>query len=771
MSEFFSIIIEAELAGSGNGWTTLEDVIQPIPIDFKYGIDGHRPHDRVAGPGTLSFALDNSEYNSQGAIGLYSPGHANVLSGWGLGTELRVRLEYVNVASYFKWRGTVDSIKPLPGTGRDRRVFVTCVDWMDETLRATLRGVGVQINQRSDQLFQTIVDNIVKQPAATQIGFGMEQYAYALDQARDFGVSVLSEFQKLASSELGFIFLKGDALQGGTLVFEDRRARAISVTPVATFTSVNVLDADRARGDIINRVQVKTHPRRVDALVGGSDPSTISGLTLWMIADDLALIDGAAVSVWPNDRGSGAGTFDQGTGSAKPVYKTGIVNGHSVVRFDGTGDFLLGSLALSAYFTDSASTMFVVAKKDNVDVEYMFGGNNATPQISLGASSAGVIAGNNDGSADTATEPGDPVAGFFIATWMHDSGQIRAGFSDTRDASLTSVASGNTTALTHISIVGGTSGAASLWDGDIAEILIWNVALSQSDRQSVESYLALKYGITLPYTPVGAGVPGTAVFNLEDTPFIARNTDFTILCPYKDPDQKKARIGSIAQLVPEPTTDYLFNSEEDGTGTDLTAQLEVTASFGGNTADVSIVNNGPSDGYLTFLQIRGLGIYDEAEVVLEAEDTASQAQVGEHVLNFDMPYQSDPNVARDAAFYLLEQNKTQFTVPTKIGFIASGSDAFMRQAILREPSDRISIVDPMTAIDGDFFINGIHLSVDSEGVLRCEWTLVPADLSLYWVLDSPTQSQLGETTKLAYGLFNRYWLLGIAGLGSDTRLS
>lgn len=36
-----------------------------------------------------------------------------------------------------------------------------------------------------------------------------------------------------------------------------------------------------------------------------------------------------------------------------------------------------------------------------------------------------------------------------------------------------------------------------MMNGDIAEIIVYNAVLSQSKQETVESYLALKYGTTL----------------------------------------------------------------------------------------------------------------------------------------------------------------------------------------------------------------------------------------------------------------------------------
>jgi hypothetical protein len=163
---------------------------------------------------------------------------------------------------YERFRGRLEDIDPEPGANFARRVFCTAVDWMDEAARALLRGVVTQVNRRSDQVFETVVAAMPVQPVAWEISEGLDTFPYAVDSARDEGMTALSEFQRIATSELGYIFIKGD----GTLVFESRRKRGLATTNVQTFVDQNLtsLEVRRSRSMLINRVTAVAHPRRVD---------------------------------------------------------------------------------------------------------------------------------------------------------------------------------------------------------------------------------------------------------------------------------------------------------------------------------------------------------------------------------------------------------------------------------------------------------------------------------------------------------------------------
>ncbi len=70
---------------------------------------------------------------------------------------------------------------------------------------------------------------------------------------------------------------------------------------------------------------------------GVFSPTRITGLKLWLDANSLPGADGSSVTAWPDKSASAHHVVEL---TNPPLLKTGIVNGKSVVRFNGTDQFL-----------------------------------------------------------------------------------------------------------------------------------------------------------------------------------------------------------------------------------------------------------------------------------------------------------------------------------------------------------------------------------------------------------------------------------------------
>lgn len=522
--------VEIEYNGVGAGWTDITaDVLTPISI--AYGIRGSGPQDRVASSGTASILLNNSSQNAARTEGYYSPGGAHARPSWTLG--LRVRVQFYDPASatwYVKFIGSIVSITPSAGRNKSRRVQVTATDWIDEAARATVSGLTVQVNKRSDEILSLLINNVTRAPYATSLGTGKDTYAYALDTARDDQANpVLQEIARVTGSELGYFYVKGT----GTVTFEPRFTRS-TLTDSATFNdSMTGLSVEMSRDNLLTKVQAVTYPRTIDT-----------------------------------------------------------------------------------------------------------------------------------------------------------STQI--------------------------------------------------------------------------------------LYTLNNVSSVPAGSTLTLVAGYTDPNNRTSRVGGTSMVTPVAVTDYTANSNNTGTGTDLTAQVTVSATFGGNSAAVTITNNASIDAYITKLQLRGLGIYDYGKTVGQDEDAAVAAQFGQSSVTLDMPYQNDPAVGVNAARYLLgiygadqigiwrlgTVGSSELGVTTQLAYwvqnsigsvsIAPSTAALQTQILARDVGDRIKIIETVTGVSKSFYIQAVNLTVSAPGNPFVTWTLAPADAQLYWKLGQTGYSELGTSTRLVY---------------------
>jgi hypothetical protein len=86
-----SYAVEAKF--DGINWTDITaDVIDTI--SWKYGILGSGPLDRIGDPGEMSIKLNNTETNSGGVTGYYTPGHPLCRVGFTVGLPVRLTATY-----------------------------------------------------------------------------------------------------------------------------------------------------------------------------------------------------------------------------------------------------------------------------------------------------------------------------------------------------------------------------------------------------------------------------------------------------------------------------------------------------------------------------------------------------------------------------------------------------------------------------------------------------------------------------------------------------
>lgn len=240
--------------------------------------------------------------------------------------------------NFTRFRGRLDSVQPIAGIYERRTSRCVAVDWMDDAARAKVSGLAVQIDKRPDEVFEELVNSVPFAPDAIEVQESPDTYPYALDNTEDEKSTVLNELQKLALSELAVIYQKAD----GTVVFESRINRAKSSGSVDTFEDVSSLsgfDHAAARNDTISRIQLITHPRRVD-----SGNTTV----LFRLDNPVQVGSGSTATILgpyrdPNQEASRVGGTDMQTPVAGTDYSANS-------KSDGTGTDLTSQVSLAVNF-------------------------------------------------------------------------------------------------------------------------------------------------------------------------------------------------------------------------------------------------------------------------------------------------------------------------------------------------------------------------------------------------------------------------------------
>lgn len=226
-----------------------------------------------------------------------------------------------------------------------------------------------------------------------------------------------------------------------------------------------------------------------------------------------------APAIWYSDTGTDAAQWDDISGNARhatqsnasfrPSIQTNTLNGRQVRRFDGSNDVL--EITNRSFLRNKPGvTVFVVVNPDinTTGTRYIFtyqtsGGVNMVGMAQVGAPSGlfyGVRRAQGD-AADGTTFGAVPSATPTILTmqlrWA--AAQKEAWINSTTtdlDTSFQTAANSENADASQNAGIGGLASGTNLWDGDIAEVLIFDKSLASSDRLRVQYWLALKYNIS-----------------------------------------------------------------------------------------------------------------------------------------------------------------------------------------------------------------------------------------------------------------------------------
>ena len=240
----------------------------------------------------------------------------------------------------------------------------------------------------------------------------------------------------------------------------------------------------------------------------------------------------------------------------------------------------------------------------------------------------------------------------------------------------------------------------------------------------------------------------TTLWTLEETPSIPAGESRTW---WADASVSGQSVFVDAWTTLVATTDYTANSQSDGGGTDMTADIAVTLSKLAKTMKITLTNNGSIPAYITLLQARGTYYDDLTKVTLKAEDSTSQTAYQKRTYELDGKYMTDTDKAQDYVTYAIGKYKNP---RAELSLSAMNQDASILADILGlEISDRITVVNTELGVNDDYFIDYMEHDISMSGKLHTVNYRLSDSLSEdFWCLDysALASSSTEGQTKLGY---------------------
>jgi len=328
----------------------------------------------------------------------------------------------------------------------------------------------------------------------------------------------------------------GTAVAGGTNTINGFQALsagtnyfwlAYDVNPGGT--TGNLLDASCTQITVngVNHTPTVTSPagtRTISACTSYPGTSAL-GLKHWVKSN--AGVTGNPVSAWADQSGAGVtGSLIQATVSSQPSVQSGLINFEDYLRFNGTSSILTSanSFTGASLFGATDNTILTVKNLKGGTVDYKWETAVVGPYRIGEENNSGVqridfvnnTSGNNSISGTTILNAD------VITEYLSNSNTLALKLNGNVDATIAHSLTFAPGAATSSLNLGGNGADNPLFcQVDLAEEMTFNKALSEAELRRVESYLSLKYGITLGNNQAGGAAiaymesDGTIIWNQQ----------------------------------------------------------------------------------------------------------------------------------------------------------------------------------------------------------------------------------------------------------------
>lgn len=264
----------------------------------------------------------------------------------------------------------------------------------------------------------------------------------------------------------------------------------------------------------------------------------VSRTKLWAkyVADSIGVSDGTGVVQWNNLQGTASRNLRQSTSAARPTLKTNIVNGHSVVRFDGVQTFMDTSTAglnlgeAEVYVVIKANADPASSSTTNGFWYFMASSNPLTQSAHYPHTSGDIYETFRRNTSRVNVNPTPSLSSAFRLYSVHaDTNKYTMRIDTTTIFNDASAYTLDQTAGAYR--IGKSSNGTSFFAGDIAELRVYRPRLTNAQRDTLYFYFDTRYN--LAYTPpvvdlAEMQVKGNSVVITDGdaTPSASDSTDF-----------------------------------------------------------------------------------------------------------------------------------------------------------------------------------------------------------------------------------------------------
>ncbi len=249
-----------------------------------------------------------------------------------------------------------------------------------------------------------------------------------------------------------------------------------------------------------------------------------NGLKLWLDASDQSASSMEIISnkckTWYDKSGNG-NHFEKVDSNHRPATNTRLLNGKSVLTFDGTNDHLSAIGSGLFEIANANSTIFCVSRQTSVAQQRLitFATAANSTRLNLRYKTTEGVEFINNAVGTIATAPAPIYTNDFnIIHALHNGTTQSVGANG-------GVNTGNTSATNQGSIAFVTIGAdgqgtTNFLGGDIAEIIIFSRALATNEHAQIVRYLNRKWGVMIagtidfsPILPTGKTIPAVLTYD------------------------------------------------------------------------------------------------------------------------------------------------------------------------------------------------------------------------------------------------------------------